>query len=89
MPCSISLFICSCAIFSFCRLQDILTNLKNKLKKQEKNYRDENVTLTEEYKRITEQFKELQKKSKYDVIPDVPHHSLFVPTISVVRPSTY
>ena len=27
-------------------------------------FRDENQQLTEDYKRITEQFKELQKKSK-------------------------
>ena len=46
------------------RLQDVLTNLKIKLAKQEKQYKDDNQQLTEDYKRITEQFKELQKKSK-------------------------
>lgn len=52
------------------RLQDVLTNLKIKLNKQEKNYRDENSQLTEDYKRITEQFRELQKKSKHFMATD-------------------
>ena len=45
-------------------MQDVLNNLRSKLAKQEKTYKDENVQLTEDYKRVTEQFKELQKKSK-------------------------
>ncbi|XP_071964667.1 dynein regulatory complex protein 1-like [Antedon mediterranea] len=47
------------------RLQDVLNNLKMKLAKQEKSYREENQALADDYKRITEQFKELQKKSKH------------------------
>ena len=38
--------------------------MKIKLAKQEKQYREENQNLADDYKRITEQFKELQKKSK-------------------------
>lgn len=53
------------------RLQDVLTNLKIKLAKQEKQYKDENVQLTDDYKRITEQFKELQKKSKHFMATDL------------------
>jgi len=52
------------------RLQDVLTNLKIKLSKQEKQYKDDNQQLTEDYKRITEQFKELQKKSKHFMATD-------------------
>ncbi|XP_030830868.1 dynein regulatory complex protein 1 [Strongylocentrotus purpuratus] len=47
------------------RLQDVLNNLKVKLAKQEKQYKEENQGLADDYKRITEQFKELQKKSKH------------------------
>jgi len=47
------------------RLQDLLNNLKQKLKKQEKNYSDENQALTDDLKRITEQYKELQKKFRH------------------------
>jgi dynein regulatory complex protein 1 len=53
------------------RLQDVLTNLKVKLAKQEKCYREENQQLTEDYKRIQEQFRELQKKSKHFMATDV------------------
>ncbi|XP_065062608.1 dynein regulatory complex protein 1-like [Rhopilema esculentum] len=47
------------------RLQDLLNNLKQKSKKQEKQYSDENHALTEDLKRITEQYKELQKKFRH------------------------
>lgn len=47
------------------RLQDVLNNLKQKLAKQEKQYREDNQALTDDYKRITEQFRELQKKSRH------------------------
>jgi len=47
------------------RLQDLLNNLKQKLKKQEKGYGDENQSLTDDLKRITEQYKELQKKFRH------------------------
>ncbi|XP_064652139.1 dynein regulatory complex protein 1-like [Lineus longissimus] len=52
------------------RLQDVMNNLKIKLGKQEKQYKDENSTLMEDYKRITEQFRELQKKSKHFMATD-------------------
>eukprot|EP00039_Didymoeca_costata_P006935 m.94750 g.94750 ORF g.94750 m.94750 type:complete len:678 (+) comp13458_c0_seq1:113-2146(+) len=44
------------------RMQDSLNALKAKLKKQEKAFLEENGALTEDYKRISEQFKDLQKK---------------------------
>ncbi|CAL1532912.1 unnamed protein product [Lymnaea stagnalis] len=47
------------------RLQDVLNALRAKLEKQEKIYRDENQQLSEDYKRITEQFHDLQRKSKH------------------------
>ncbi|XP_035692027.1 dynein regulatory complex protein 1-like [Branchiostoma floridae] len=47
------------------RLQDVLNNLKVKLAKQEKQYKEENQGLTDDYKRITEQYQELQKKFKH------------------------
>lgn len=47
------------------RLQDVLNGLRIKIAKQEKQYRDENQQLTEDYKRITEQFRDLQRKSRH------------------------
>eukprot|EP00112_Aurelia_sp_Birch-Aquarium-sp1_P006706 Seg1734.8 transcript_id=Seg1734.8/GoldUCD/mRNA.D3Y31 product="Dynein regulatory complex protein 1" protein_id=Seg1734.8/GoldUCD/D3Y31 len=47
------------------RLQDLLNNLKQKCKKQEKQYSDENQGLSDDLKRITEQYKELQKKFRH------------------------
>lgn len=47
------------------RLQDVLNGLRIKCAKQEKQYRDENQQLTEDYKRITEQFRDLQRKSRH------------------------
>merc|ERR550519_1725070 len=38
------------------RMQDVLNALRQKLAKQEKAYKDENTQLSEDYKRITEQF---------------------------------
>ncbi|XP_013068479.2 dynein regulatory complex protein 1-like [Biomphalaria glabrata] len=52
------------------RLQDVLNGLKQKLEKQEKAYRDENLQLTEDYKRITTQFHDLQRKSKHFMATD-------------------
>ncbi|XP_064597310.1 dynein regulatory complex protein 1-like isoform X2 [Liolophura sinensis] len=52
------------------RLQDVLNGLKIRLAKQEKQYRDENQSLTEDYKRIRKQFEELQKKSKHFMAAD-------------------
>ncbi|XP_005107087.1 dynein regulatory complex protein 1 [Aplysia californica] len=52
------------------RLQDVLNALRQKLSKQEKQYRDENAQLSEDYKRITEQFHDLQRKSKHFLATD-------------------
>ncbi|ESP00267.1 hypothetical protein LOTGIDRAFT_225997 [Lottia gigantea] len=52
------------------RMQDVLNSLRIKLTKQEKQYRDENTQLTEDYKRIAEQFRDLQKKSKHFMATD-------------------
>ena len=46
------------------KFQDILNNLKTKLADQEKDTKRGNVSLMEEYKKICEQFKDLQKKVK-------------------------
>lgn len=47
------------------RLQDLLNNLKQKLRRQEQAYCDENQTLSDDLKRMTEQYKELQKKFRH------------------------
>jgi len=47
------------------RLQDTLNLFRARIKKQEKGFQDENAMLTEDYKRITDQFKDLQKKFKH------------------------
>ncbi|CAC5382327.1 DRC1 [Mytilus coruscus] len=47
------------------RLSDVLSGLKIKLAKQEKQYKDENTQLSDDYKRITEQFRDLQRKSRW------------------------
>jgi len=52
------------------RLQDVLNALRQKLAKQEKQYKDENAQLSEDYKRITEQFHDLQRKSKHFLATD-------------------
>ena len=39
------------------RLTDVMNSLKTKIAKQEKNFQTEYASLTEDYKRITEQFK--------------------------------
>ncbi|XP_014668334.1 PREDICTED: dynein regulatory complex protein 1-like [Priapulus caudatus] len=52
------------------RLQDVLNNLKSKAVKQEKQYRDENNSLTDDYKRISEQLEDLQKKGRHFQVTD-------------------
>ncbi|CAG5124713.1 unnamed protein product [Candidula unifasciata] len=52
------------------RLQDVLNALKEKLTKQEKTFKAENVQLSEDYRRITEQFHDLQRKSKHFIATD-------------------
>lgn len=47
------------------RLQDVLNHTRSRGAKQAKQSKDENAALTEDYKRIVDQFKELQKKVRY------------------------
>ncbi len=47
------------------RLQDLLSTLKGKYAKTDKIYRQKNMELTDEYRRITEQYKDLQIKFKH------------------------
>lgn len=47
------------------RLQDVLNNLRIKLDKQIKQYKEENQSLTDDFKRIVEQYKELQRKIRH------------------------
>ena len=53
------------------KLQDALTNLKNKLAKQIKQSNDENQQLSDDYKRITDMFNDLQLKSKHFLAVDL------------------
>ena len=53
------------------KLQDALTNLKNKLAKQIKTSNDENHQLSDDYKRITDMFTDLQLKSKHFLSVDL------------------
>ncbi|CAI9620753.1 unnamed protein product, partial [Staurois parvus] len=47
------------------RLHDVLNNLRIKLDKQIKQYKEDNQSLTDDFKRIVEQYKELQKKMRH------------------------
>lgn len=47
------------------RLRDLLSNLKAKHAEMERHAQDENIKLTEDYKRVTELFKDLQSKFKH------------------------
>lgn len=47
------------------RLRDLLSSLKARHSEMEKHSQDDNVKLTEEYKRVTELFKDLQSKFKH------------------------
>ncbi|XP_068136038.1 dynein regulatory complex protein 1 [Hyperolius riggenbachi] len=47
------------------RLHDVLNNLRIKLDKQIKQYKEENQSLADDFKRIVEQYKELQKKMRH------------------------
>uniref|UniRef100_A0A8C5MCN2 Dynein regulatory complex protein 1 n=1 Tax=Leptobrachium leishanense TaxID=445787 RepID=A0A8C5MCN2_9ANUR len=52
------------------RSQDNLNNLRIKLDKQIKQYKDENQALTDDLKRIVEQYRELQKKMRHFAVVD-------------------
>ncbi|XP_018430142.1 PREDICTED: dynein regulatory complex protein 1, partial [Nanorana parkeri] len=47
------------------RLHDVLNNLRIKLDKQIKQYKEENQSLTDDFKRNVEQYKEVQKKMRH------------------------
>ncbi|KAM5165567.1 dynein regulatory complex protein 1 [Mantella aurantiaca] len=47
------------------RLHDVLNNLRIKLDKQMKQYKEENQSLSDDFTRIVEQYKELQKKMRH------------------------
>ncbi|XP_065828940.1 dynein regulatory complex protein 1-like [Oscarella lobularis] len=47
------------------RLQDSLNHLKTRNEKMEKQFKEENASLTEDYRRLSDQFKKLQEKSKH------------------------
>ncbi|XP_026883481.2 dynein regulatory complex protein 1 isoform X2 [Electrophorus electricus] len=47
------------------RMQDILNNLKTKCSNQEKQSREENQSLTDDYKRIMQQYKDMQRKMRH------------------------
>ncbi|XP_048373202.1 dynein regulatory complex protein 1 [Sphaerodactylus townsendi] len=55
------------------RLHDVLNNLRLKLAKQIKQYREENQTLTADYQRIVEQYKDLQRTMRHFAIVDADH----------------
>ena len=53
------------------KLQDSLTNLKKKLAKQIKQFNDENQQLSDDYKRVTDMFNDLELKSKHFLTVDL------------------
>ncbi|XP_038606761.1 dynein regulatory complex protein 1 [Tachyglossus aculeatus] len=52
------------------RLHDVVNNLRTKLAKQIKQYREENQALAADYKRIVVQFKDLQKTMRHFAVVD-------------------
>ena len=52
------------------RMADVLSSLKAKYAREEKRYRQENQDLTEGYKTITEQFKDLRNKFQHFEVAD-------------------
>ncbi|XP_075454867.1 dynein regulatory complex protein 1 isoform X2 [Ascaphus truei] len=52
------------------RLQDVLNNLRIKLEKQIKQYKEENHVLADDFKRILEQYEGLQKKMRHFAVVD-------------------
>ncbi|XP_074066023.1 dynein regulatory complex protein 1 isoform X2 [Macrotis lagotis] len=47
------------------RMHDVMNNLRTKMSKQIKQYHEDNMNLTADYKRIVTQFKELQKTMRH------------------------
>ncbi|XP_038252614.1 dynein regulatory complex protein 1 isoform X2 [Dermochelys coriacea] len=52
------------------RLHDVLNNLRIKLAKQIKQFQEENQNLTADYKRIVEQYKDLQRTMRHFAVID-------------------
>ncbi|XP_075782059.1 dynein regulatory complex protein 1 [Pelodiscus sinensis] len=52
------------------RLHDVLNNLRLKLAKQIKQFQEDNQTLTADYKRIVEQYKDLQRTMRHFAVID-------------------
>ncbi|XP_074803436.1 dynein regulatory complex protein 1 isoform X3 [Natator depressus] len=52
------------------RLHDVLNNLRIKLAKQIKQFQEENQNLTADYKRIVEQYKDLQRTMRHFAVVD-------------------
>ena len=52
------------------RLQDVLSSVISKYNHMDKTFRSENSNLTDEYRRITEQYKDLQNKFRHFEVAD-------------------
>jgi len=52
------------------RMADVLSSHKAKYAREERRFKQENADLTDEYKRITEQFKDLQSKFQHFEVAD-------------------
>ena len=52
------------------RMADVLSSLKAKYAREERRFKEENADFTAEYKRITEQFKDLQSKFQHFEVAD-------------------
>lgn len=48
--------------------QDLLSTVKAKYAKSDKKFKHKNLELTEEYRRVTEQYRDLQNKFKHFVV---------------------
>ena len=68
------------------RLQDTCNTVKAKVTKQEKSHHDDLVALMEEYRKNTEQYRELQKKVKHFQLADARRfHDIWVMNEEKVR----
>eukprot|EP00041_Stephanoeca_diplocostata_P034625 m.1188384 g.1188384 ORF g.1188384 m.1188384 type:complete len:693 (+) comp24553_c0_seq8:188-2266(+) len=53
------------------RTQDSIATLRQKEVKQEKQFQESNASLTEDYRRLTDRFKELQQKARHFQVADM------------------
>ncbi|XP_075057217.1 dynein regulatory complex protein 1 isoform X2 [Mixophyes fleayi] len=61
------------------RLHDVLNNLKIKLEKQIKQFKEENQALADDFERIVKQYKEVQKKQRHFAsVEDKKFHDIWV-----------